>query len=157
MGKAEMDTGTGCEGGEHELAALLARKQIAEGEDLAPELFPRLWNVSGAFFYQFIPEPLQQRPPEHVYVEIPTVSKGSNSARIRTQLLLMKWNLAWEAGHLRHDLFGEEFPIGLQWLERFVEHNIYLVPRHSWHRYDACTYEVDYCDQSLSWIDGYSM
>lgn len=137
MGKAEMDTGTGREGGEQELAALLAREQIAQGDDLHSEVFPRLWTVSAGFFYQFIPQPLEKKPPEYVYVEIPTVTRGSDNLSIRTRLQVMKWNLAWEAGHLRHDLFGEGLPIGLQWLERFAQHNIYLVPRHAWHRYDA--------------------
>ncbi|MDH4207508.1 MAG: sigma-70 family RNA polymerase sigma factor, partial [Anaerolineae bacterium] len=137
MSMNQVHSSTTPAGEEDDLAQRLATKHIAEPEDLDPEFFPRLWNPSGGFIYEFIPAPAEKKPPEYVYVKIPTALGASDSAQISTLLAVSKWNLAWEAGHLRHEAFADELPPGLTWLDRFAEHNIYLVPRHPWHRYDA--------------------
>ena len=45
---------------------------LATGEDLLPEVFPELGNLSAAFLFKFVPRPSEVLPPEFVYVPIIT-------------------------------------------------------------------------------------
>src|SRR5438093_555649 len=101
---------------------------IAEGRELSPEIFPEIGHISAAFFFRFMPRPVTPLPPEYVYVPF------DGSAEM-TGVIGM-WNMAWEAGHLRHQVLPERLPSELHWLKRYSDHNINLLSQGK-HHYDA--------------------
>jgi len=115
---------------------LLAKKELASGDDLDLDMFPQLYNISSAFFFQYLPHPLSSNLPEFVYVPLKTRQKKGGSYWTDCHVALHKWNISWEAGQLRHELFEDELPAQLKWLERFEDTNIYLLPDTN-PRYDA--------------------
>jgi hypothetical protein len=104
---------------------------LAGEDDLEADLFPHFYTLSGAFLYQFIPRPKASKMPEFLYVKV------DPSFNPHDMLTLHEWNFAWEAGHLRHDMFSDKLPKKLDWLKRFENHNIYLLPLVSKNRYFA--------------------
>ena len=62
------------------------------------DVYPELYNLSSRFLYRFLPRPVEQKQPEFLYV--PDIRKSS-----KLTLLISKWNIAWEAGQLRKDMF----------------------------------------------------
>lgn len=110
---------------------------IAAGEELTAEQFPQMYNLSAAFIFQFLPIPKQRVLPEYVYLE--TCSEGTLSPDERAEVLvaISQWNMAWEAGQLRHDMFNEKLPAELKWLSKFENQNIYLLPKTAHHKYDT--------------------
>jgi hypothetical protein len=117
--------------------AQLAAHHIADERELDSDMFPRLWNPSGAFIYRWMPHPLEKRQPEYVYIPASVSVRGEDDTSIRVASLVAEWNLAWEAGHFRYKMFRESLPFSLKWLERFSDQNVYLVPDDSFHRYIA--------------------
>jgi hypothetical protein len=105
---------------------------IATGEELTPEQYPQLYNLSAAFVYQFLPIPKQRVLPEYVYLE--AYPERISMQQAEFCLAISDWNIAWEASQLRHDMFNEELPTELGWLRQFDNQNIYL-PKTSHHRY----------------------
>jgi hypothetical protein len=114
---------------------IIRRSYIAEGDELKPEWFPDLQSISAAFVYQMLPHPLNPKSPEYAYVPPKLYKDRKRDSRIQVQLAVSQWNLAWEAGQLRYEMFEEELPDELKWLERFEDQNIYLLPRTHGHRY----------------------
>ncbi len=43
-------------------------------------------------------------------------------------VVIHKWNMCWESGHLRRYLFEDKLPTQLKWLEKFEDMNLYLLP-----------------------------
>jgi len=80
---------------------------ISDPDELNDDLYPSLFNISAAFFYQFMPIPLGgRRRPEYVYVD-------TKSTRLKfpdLQGAVCTWNLAWEAGHFRKTMMDKRFP-----------------------------------------------
>lgn len=105
---------------------------IAKGEDLLPENFPELGNLSAAFFFEFLPQPTEILQPEFVYIPIKTDQSLTHKSRLLTELTISNWNNVWEAGHLRSQFIPEVrptiFPRKLKWLTRFQDVNLYLIP-----------------------------
>src|SRR5712692_2500139 len=122
-----------------EIDRQIVRSYLAEEEDLQPENYPHLGNISARFVYQLMPRPTVPRAPEYVYIplELPTGHKLKEDATLRLELLIAQWNMCWEAGHLRHDMFADDLPPELQWLEHLDEQNIYLIPQVAFHHYYA--------------------
>jgi len=122
-----------------DVAEKRAALMLATGEALHIDVFPQLYNISAAFFYRFLPRPVHRRAPEYVYV--PTAGEGQDAqdATRSTLLHTAEWNMTWEAGRLRQDMFAEKLPSRLQWLRDYEEENIYLVPRVWEHHYYAYT------------------
>jgi hypothetical protein len=110
------------------------RSFIAKGDELSPEWFPDLQSISPAFIYQMLPHPLSLKSPEYAYVP-QNLKDGKRNSSIEVQLAVSQWNLAWEAGQLRYEMFEEKLPEELKWLEKFADKNIYLLPRTHGHRY----------------------
>jgi hypothetical protein len=99
-------------------------------------MFPHLWTVSAAFMYQFVPIPRSAaaEPPEFVYVPMPSAGKS----RIATFGQIARWNMLWEARHLRHRIFAPRtLPRALRWLSRYPECDFRLVPLEGETRYAA--------------------
>ena len=107
---------------------LIAKEELASGDNLDRDIFPGLYNISSAFFYQFMPQPLSSDLPEFVYIPFKAHQKKRDSYWTDCHIALNQWNLSWEAGQLRHELFEDKLPTQLKWLERFEDANIYLLP-----------------------------
>lgn len=65
------------------------------------DIYPELYNLSSRFLYRFLPRPVEQKQPEFLY--IPDSGKS-----IKLTLLISQWNIAWEAGQLRKDIFAND-------------------------------------------------
>ncbi|MGD0077487.1 MAG: sigma-70 family RNA polymerase sigma factor [Sedimentisphaerales bacterium] len=114
---------------------------LAKGEDLLPEYFPELRNLSAAFIFDFVPKPANILPPEFVYVPLPNRRRGRNDLWIRTAVTITEWNSCWEAGHLRTEfipqIFHKDFPHNLKWLCKIKNANLYLIPKGRKSAFDA--------------------
>lgn len=101
--------------------------QLASGDELDPEIFPQLFNISSAFVYQYMVRPLSERSPEFVYVpwQIPWQTDKHN---VEEEVAFHEWNMSWEAGQLRSELFEDKLPAQLKWLMKFSNVNLYLLP-----------------------------
>lgn len=116
----------------------LFSSELAKPDDLDPERYPHLDNISAAFMYRFMCRPLEPRPPEYVYVPIParTGAPGDDLA-MRTQAAIAEWNYAWEAAELRSELHADSLPPNLSWLRTHKGQNLCLVGRWGRTRYEA--------------------
>ena len=115
-----------------------ARRQLATGDDLDPEIFPQLYNVSCGFMFRFVPRPTSITRPEFVYVPFENDrSKPADHDWAKYRISIVDWNLLWETGQLRYDFFERRLPTELSWLARFRDYNLYLLPDTKKPRYDA--------------------
>ena len=105
--------------------------------EITTEEFPHLDNISSAFFYQFLPRETTRTNPEFVYIRHTAEEMENHNLAIEKEVAISEWNLAWEAGQLRYDILNEKLPLSLQWLSRYQDQNIYLLPRFSFHRFEA--------------------
>lgn len=87
--------------------------------------YPCLQNLSSAFFYKYLPIPDHTVNPEFVYIKQPGKSKKSFNELAAAQGL---WNNAWEAGHLRFEMLEDKLPNSFNWLSKYSDKNIYLIP-----------------------------
>ncbi len=106
-----------------ELESRIIQDALASGDELDPEVYPRLYNLSSAFFYRYIPRPLNERTPEFVYVPFEAQKHTTEE-----NLVIHQWNICWESGQLRNMLFEDKLPPRLKWLEKFEDVNLYLLP-----------------------------
>lgn len=102
-----------------------------EVEQLArdPEQFPEFTHFPVCALLTYVPVPQEPQPfPEYVYVPAP--GRGySDEEELKYRIAICNWNLAWEAGTLRHELFESELPPRLDWLKRYAGRNLTLLPR----------------------------
>ncbi len=119
-----------------ELRALAQQTLLAEGDRLHPEVFPQLDNVSAGWTFRVVIRPAERKPPEYVYIPV-SVSGLSGKALSERLLTIILWNMMWESGQLRYDLFEERLSPDLHWLENFADENLYLVLKAPFHRYEA--------------------
>jgi hypothetical protein len=119
-----------------EIEAEIIRQQYASVEDSTADNYPHLSNLSGAFFYRFLPYPDVPKLPEYVYIPMPSRAEGYEQA-MEVEVAIAKWNWAWEADHLRYDVFEEMLPSQLQWLKAYRGQNLCLVPDAGATRYGA--------------------
>jgi len=114
---------------------------LVRPDDLWPEVFPEMINISAAFLFQFVPDPSRALTPEVAYVPIDIGKACAESPTFRNQLTISQWNMLWEAGHLRSEtvpkIMGESFPAALKWLTEIRETNLYLIPDGRLSRFDA--------------------
>jgi hypothetical protein len=110
----------------------LREMHLAKGEELLPEDFPELSNLSAGFIFKFVPRPLQAFPPEFVYIQIDTSRPRDDNKSLLKELIIAEWNAAWEAGHLRSEFVPQvmrrDFPKELKWLSEIQNANLYLIP-----------------------------
>lgn len=126
---------------EKDLDKELTEGYLAKGEALDPDAFPCLTNVSAAFFHDFINKPKKQLPPEFAYISFDPNSRHKSSVEenpsIPVELLVAQWNMLWESGHLRSDLFRSKLPEELRWLTSFQDTNLYLLPDAGGSKYET--------------------
>lgn len=108
---------------------------IAHGEDLVTENYPVLHNISSAFLFRFIFVPKDRVSPEYVYVKWENGITDNTDAKYKVSI--SQWNIAWEAGQIRHDMFENDLPEKLKWITNYRDSNIYLLPEGSFHRYNS--------------------
>jgi len=103
--------------------------ELAAGDELEPENFPRLGNISAAFIFQFVPRPVEIKSPEFVYVPYQHKARRDD-IQTRIELAVAYWGMTWEAAQLRLNLVSElhGLPDELTWLQNHAEENIYLLP-----------------------------
>lgn len=107
---------------------------LAKGDELEPDQYPALYNVSAGLTLQFIPRPVKPKPPEFVFVDHDPHSDNSD---LEGGGNIASWNNAWEAAELRYQLFHKRLPKRWGWLKKFGEENIYLLPGKGDHSYEA--------------------
>lgn len=84
--------------------------------------------------YRFLPIPREDPvPPEFVYVPIEC---GRHALALWGRIA--RWNGAWEARHLRHNMFrSRDLPQGLRWIKRHPDCDFRLVPLEDNNRFPA--------------------
>lgn len=109
-------------------------KDELQNENPSLEDYPGLYNISSAFMFQFQAIPILTKTPEYVYIP-----EKLYSARKWTEIdvFVSKWNISWESAQARHILFNNDIPTSLEWLKKFQDQNIYLIPRLKVHQYYA--------------------
>ena len=97
----------------------------SQPELLNVEQFPALRTMSAAFMYRAVLVPrTEPPPPQYVFVR-PTPDPEE---KLREEVVLAQWNMAWEWGHVRPERFRDEIPKRLLWIERHPEANFRFVP-----------------------------
>lgn len=95
---------------------------FARADEISPDDFPALKNVSAAFLFAGVVKPDEPARPE--YVAIPM----ANSLALAG--VVGQWNLLWEAGQFRRRFFDEdELPEPLRRIADRGDVNVSLVPR----------------------------
>lgn len=108
---------------------------LARGKDLSPDEYPALNTLSAAFLQELMPHPLEPKAPEFTYVPLYPREKIGDNAATRVWVTISRWNMAWEAAELRHELFHDDLPGELAWTRRYSDQNLYLLPKTSTHHY----------------------
>lgn len=85
--------------------------------------FPHMWNLSSAFLYDFVFIDKEYKTPEFVFIKN-YYGHGISDK----QISILNWNMTWESGHLRAEIFENELPAELRWLKKYKGENIYLIP-----------------------------
>jgi hypothetical protein len=99
----------------------------APQEALHPAVFPELYTLSSAFFYQLIAVAKNPAPPEVVFVPV------EDKRRVDLVGVIASWNNLWEASQFRGELFKSSryedmAPEFVNFLRNLPQANIYLVP-----------------------------
>jgi hypothetical protein len=106
-------------------------RHLAHGEGLAPDAYPSLDTMSAAFMLRFIPRPLQASPIEYVRVPLAApprdATEEASSGYLKVSNFVAQWNYAWEAGHLRQDIYGADAPPQLAWIRKYPDVDLRLV------------------------------
>jgi len=110
----------------------LTQELLAKSEDLMPEVFPHLGNLSAAFFNQFVYRPKERTLPEFAYIRFdpnkPAEDISNEDSPLAIEGMAAQWNMLWESAHLRGDLFRSKLPKRFRWLSRVKNANLYLLP-----------------------------
>lgn len=96
---------------------------LDDGAWMAPDQYPRLFNISAGFMYRGMIRPHVPEPPEYVTVRWRT-------GRLEMVGTLSQWNVLWEAAQFRRRYFAEDELPREMW--RIVEDrdvNVVFVPR----------------------------
>jgi hypothetical protein len=118
----------------------LSQDCLAKGDDLNPEVFPHLGNLSAAFIYRFVCRPKVRTLPEFAYIQLDPHSHrddvAGDDSRLAIEGMAAQWNMLWESGHLRGELLRSKLPKKLRWLSRFKNANLYLLPHTGENKYE---------------------
>lgn len=108
-----------------ELEEFERERVFAPDEMLQPERFPRLFNLSAAFWYRAVIRPREPAPPEYV-----TVPLSGRYDEADLSIAVTRWNLLWEAAQLRRRFFDEDdLPEPLRSVADAGDVNVVFVPR----------------------------
>jgi hypothetical protein len=115
------------------------RHLLATEDEVDPEHFPLLYNLSPAFIFQFVlVRTPDSTPPEYVYVRTHEDLGLKGDDLHRHRVFLTEWNSLWEAGSERTGILREDIPASLDWLMD-LQTDVRLVPRDKHNRYHAYT------------------
>ncbi|SCF16278.1 hypothetical protein GA0070216_105409 [Micromonospora matsumotoense] len=99
-----------------------------ECEAAAPEVYPRLWNLSAGHMVRGVVRADAPSRPE--YVAVPMRPGLWDEANTKVSLAVTKWNLLWEASQFRRRFFDdEELPPSLNKIADQGDVNVIFVPR----------------------------
>ena len=110
----------------------IKKTNLATPEELDPEHYPVLRNLSSAFIYDLLPVPESRKNPEFVYVKEFTKDRW-----LEINNFIVQWNNVWEQAHLRLDILYDQIPEELNWIKDHEDSNIYLLPHHKHSNYYA--------------------
>ena len=119
-----------------DFATMICSGNVVTGEDLQPEVYPEFTSMPPELLVRFVPIPAQVPQAEFLYVPS-TAPPRDTDEQIKTALFVNEWNICWESGQLRHQMFGEDVPQCLQWLRNYADRNVFLLPRGATHQYHA--------------------
>jgi hypothetical protein len=93
-------------------------------EQIDPEFYPRMVNMSAGFMARATVRPDEPEPPEYIAIEMP------HPATSELLLAVAQWNLHWEAAQFRRRFFDEDdLPEPMRQLSDLGDNNLVLVPR----------------------------
>lgn len=107
---------------------------LASPDALSKEEYPVLENLSAAFVFSCLPIPKEDENPEYVYIDYKNLRK---TKPMEASGFVSQWNLAWESGNFKYELFHDKMPKELSWIDQYSDKNIYLVPLYSFHKYSC--------------------
>jgi hypothetical protein len=120
----EVSTVTDREPTAAEIDAFRREAIFAHPDQLAPDEFPRLWNMSAGFAYRAVLRAADPEPPE--FVTIP-VRFGRS---LETCGAMSQWNVLWEAAQFRRRMFDEkDLPVAMCTVADVGDVNVMFVPR----------------------------
>ena len=97
-------------------------------ERAAPDLYPRLWNMSAGFMCKAVVRPQDPARPE--YISVPMRPGIWDDANLALSVAISKWNMLWEAAQFRRRFFDdEELPSPLYKIADQGDVNVVFVPR----------------------------
>ena len=108
---------------------------LADSDEQTPDQFPKLSNISSAFFYQFVPLLRGSQPPPE-YLGVP-MTRGKD---LDLYGAVACWNMMWEAGILRYEMLDDhKWFKGLEWLKSFEQRgvDVRLIPLNGNCRYNV--------------------
>jgi hypothetical protein len=130
---------------------------VADPERQTPDLYPACENISpGLLGWRLLPVPEPSGSPEYVHIPAGGATKLYNEEYAELFLFASLWNSAWEAGHLRTEVFDpDDAPQKLQWLWRHKDIDFRLVPAESASSYAA--YEPLYHLLTLTTLERFGL
>jgi hypothetical protein len=103
---------------------------LAPDHERNAENYPSCSNISaGLIGWQFtlVPE-RPSGPPEYVHVPVTRPFSWGDEEALKVHLFATRWNAAWEAGHLRSQMFNEsDVPRTLKWLGDYDDVDLRLI------------------------------
>lgn len=130
----------------------LLKSYVIDESQIDKHSYPCLRTISSAFIFQFQAVPNIVEQPEYVYIP-ERFLLGEQGRNI--SLFISEWNMSWESAQARFDLFGDNFPKQLEWLEKFKGNNIYLIPYGKDNKYGS--YSPIYNLLPIKWIKRYRL
>jgi hypothetical protein len=98
-------------------------------DEMDPELYPRLGNISAGHTMRAIIRPIAAEPLEYVTIDL----RGNSidrDADVRELLAVAKWNTVWESAQFRRRYFDDaELSEQMRLIADVGDVNAYLVPR----------------------------
>lgn len=101
---------------------------FASAQHSAPDMYPRMTNLSAGFFMRAIVRPFELARPEYLTIAMPVEDRDEPT--LKQHLAVAKWNLLWEAGQFRRRFLDDDD--SHPELERIADRgdlNIIFVPR----------------------------
>jgi hypothetical protein len=109
---------------DNEIEAFEHHALLEDPGSISAEHYPRLFNVSAAFWYIRVLRAQVPDPPEYVTVHLPHLGRDELTVAIA------RWNMLWEAAQFRRRLFSaDELPPELSKVADRGDVNVVFLPR----------------------------
>jgi len=95
------------------------------------EEFPCSGTLPPSLIYRLLPVPINQKPAEFIHFNY---DESKRDHEVET--FIFEWNIAWETGHLRYQMFQKRIPKQLGWLKDYHDSNLFIIPENK-HNYYA--------------------